>query len=77
MTYSVATEELAQRAAAYLAATPDRPIVELTRPTARYVVQRYGDGWGVVRRWRNADRPDLGEFGGAFEVLKPKYWNSP
>lgn len=22
--------------------------------------------WGVVERWRYSDRPDLGEFGGAF-----------
>lgn len=74
------TKELAERACVWLNANPlDDP----ARPTTRYVVERYADpngkcrekgidyafDWGVVRKWRYADRPDLDEFGGAFTVL--------
>ena len=33
-----------------------------------YVVKRYPGmgGFGIVERWRYADRPELGTFGGAF-----------
>jgi hypothetical protein len=50
------------------------------RTISRYIVAKYanpqgaeydfdGNGrydWGVVERWTYDDRPDLGEFGGAF-----------
>lgn len=41
------------------------------RVVTRYVVERYGTGWGLVERWRYVDRDDLPEFGGAF-VMRPR-----
>lgn len=48
-----------------------------SRPTVRYVVAPYATNelsqplqWGVIRKWRYADRPELGEFGGAFVFMK-------
>jgi hypothetical protein len=65
------TRENAERIAAALN-DPQRLAAEVqARPTTRYIVDAYPGTrqFGVVRRWRYADRPDLGELGGGFERL--------
>jgi hypothetical protein len=75
MSYGTTKQE-AERIAAELNARKDNGTLTVTdhgeRPTTRYIVECYSKGlglWGVVRRWTYSDRPDLGEFGGAFTWL--------
>ncbi len=44
-----------------------------TRTATGYIVQPYPgtDLFGVVERWTYDNRPELGEFGGAFVLLMP------
>lgn len=67
LTYSTPSVAAADEYAAEL--NERDPFYDPSRPTTRYVVTRYGAEWGIVRRWRYADRPELGEFGGAFIVM--------
>jgi hypothetical protein len=71
------SRDISERIAARLNSLADTYV---TRPTNRYVVEPYPDGsrgwrrdtatkFGVIRRWRYADRPELGEFGGEFMWL--------
>lgn len=80
-----AAERAAKRLAAYRVGLPVSDPTMPGRTVTGYVVERYtmpnskfrhstiGDAyhfeWGVVERWRYDDRPDLGEFGGAFVDL--------
>ena len=87
MTYGT-TKELAERACVWLNAHPEH-FVSADKPTTRYVVERYPTPYGryprtgaidylhdfgVVRKWRYADSPELAEFGGEFTHLTAKMW---
>lgn len=87
MSYAAPSKEAAERAIAKLAPRiGGRAAAGADRTVTRHILERYPnpDGqfkhndfcfdWGVVERWTYNDRPDLGEFGGAFYNLTPDLW---
>lgn len=65
MTYGTTKEQAEAHAADF---NKRDPYYDPNRPTEDYVVRLYSGtkSWGIVRRWRYADRKELGVFGGAF-----------
>lgn len=61
-----ATALSARRLGEYALGMPGEP-ASTARKVVGYIVDNYARGlYGVVERWQYIDRPDLGDFGGAF-----------